>query len=199
MALPINSNLHPVSPKNDQKYLDGILNNDFAILNNIYKKFLPSIQRFVIANNGSTDHALDVFQDGLIVIYKKLKNGELELTSNFHSYLFAVCRFIWLRELEKKHRQNSSIDEMQPFISDIDIDIEETLFRFEKQQFFRSKLEELPIDAQRVLTLYFRKTPMKTIAAEMGYTVEYAKKKKYKAQMALIELVKKDRRFEELF
>ena len=130
-----------------------------------------------------------------MVIYKKLKKEELELTTNFHSYLFGVCRFIWLRALNKKNRKNILIDNNATYIADINI--ERDLFRLEKQAFFRSKLEALPQDSKTVLKMFFNRKSMKEIAIEMGYTVKYAKKKKYKAQLALVKAVKRDARYEE--
>ena len=195
MAFPIHTNTLQTKPNPDQIYLDGIRQNDRRILNSIYELFLPSIEKFVKSNNGTVDQAHDVFQDGLLVIYKKIKKEELEITTNFHSYLFAVCRFIWLRELTKKNRKNILLDEKETFIADVDV--EQDIFRLEKQNFFRSKLEQLPSDSKKVLKMFFNKKSMREIAAEMGYTVEYAKKKKYKAQLALVEAVKRDSRFGE--
>ena len=182
-------------PSEDQLYLDGILKNDFKVLNKIYKKFSPSICKFVTSNNGSVDDAHDVFQDGLVVIYKKLRKNDLELTSGFHAYLFAICRFIWLRELKKKNRSNLKLDQFQHFISDIDI--EKDLCRYEKQTFFREKLNALPEDSKKVLKMFFDKKSLKEIAEEMGYSTEYAKKKKYLAQQMLINAIKSDLRFKQ--
>lgn len=174
-------------------YLEGIRNNDCRVLRKIYDKFLPSVTSFVLNNSGTENEAHDVFQDGLVVIFKKLKKEKLELTASFHTYLLAVCRFIWLRELSKMRRTEVSIDQTQPFIADIDI--EEDIENYEKQTFFRSKLESLPDDSKKVLKMFFAKRSLKEIAEEMGYSVEYAKKKKYLAKKMLVEMIQKDKMY----
>ncbi len=177
-------------------YIEGIQNNDYKVLEKIYATFLPSVTKFVVNNNGTTEEALDVFQDGLMVIYKKLKRGELDITVGFHSYLFAVCKYIWMNELRKSRRTEVSIGLSQEFIDDTDIqsDIEEA----EKQTFFRSKLEALPQDYKTILKMFFAKKSFKEIAEELNFSVEYAKKKKYLAKKMLIELVRKDKMFKQL-
>ena len=61
----------------DQKYVDALVNNDSVILNLVYKKFLPPIQRMVLQNNGSDDDAYDLFQNALLSIYNKYVNLRL--------------------------------------------------------------------------------------------------------------------------
>lgn len=196
MALPINyTNPTNQAKTQESRYLDGIRRRDSKILNEIYDKFLPSVTQFILKNSGSEDDAYDIFQDGLMVIFKKLKNQELEITSGFHAYLFGVCRFIWLRELEKKRRKNIPLDDSVPYIADVDL--EKDIVNSEKERFFRSKLEDLPTDSKQVLKMFFDKMSFREIGAKMNYTEDYAKKKKYKAQKLLISLIKKDIRFKE--
>lgn len=180
----------------DAAYLQGIIGNDSEVLNKIYECFLPSITKFVLENRGSESDARDVFQDGLIIIYKKLKANTLELTSGFHTYLFAVCRFVWLRELKKKRRTETPLEEKQLFIAETDI--EKEYAEHEKQKFFKSKLSEMPKESQTVLQMFFNKKSMKEIAKAMGYTETYAKRKKFKAKQHLITLMKRDYRFSQL-
>ena len=176
-------------------YIEGIQKNDYIVLEKIYAAFLPNVTRFVVNNNGTADEALDVFQDGLMVIYKKLKRGELDLTSGFHSYLFAICKYIWMNELRKSRRTEVSIESSQEFraVTDIQNEIEEN----EKRSFFKAKLETLPDDYKTILKMFFAKKSFKEIAEELNFSVEYAKKKKYLAKKMLIELVRKDLRFKQ--
>jgi len=180
----------------DHTYLQGIIENDSKVLNKIYECFLPSITKFVLENRGTESDARDVFQDGLVIIYKKLKSDSLELTSGFHTYLFSVCRFVWLRELKKKRRTEVTLDDN--ILSIAKTDIEKAYAENEKQKFFKSKLSQMPAESQKVLQLFFNKKSMKEIAEVMGYTEAYAKRKKYKAKQQLITLVRRDYRFSQM-
>ena len=45
--------------------------------------------------------------------------------------------------------------------------------------------------------MFFAKRSLKEIAEEMGYTVEYAKKKKYLAKKMLVEMIRKDKMYDQ--
>ncbi len=186
-----------LTPKNisttDFYFLEGIKANDTKTLNEIYQRFLPSVKKYVLANSGTQSDALDVFQDGLMVVYKKLKNEDLQLSSTFHTYLFSVCKFIWFNQLKKKHRK---IVQSEPTLDIIaDVNIEHEYMELEKQKLFESKLNELPSESMKVLKLFLSKKSIKQIANIMGYTEAYAKRKKYKAKMQLISAIKADSRY----
>jgi len=190
----LDSKVNVSKPKLD--YLAGIAQNDTKVLKAIYKENLGKITKFVQKNNGSKDDALDVFQDALVVIYKKIQANELQLTSSFSTYLFSVCRFIWLRELKKKYRQEAPMENISSPCSSIDI--EKEWCENEKRKLFQSKMKQLSTEAQQVLILFFNGHSMKEIASKMNYTLAYAQRKKYLAKNQLIELVKSDTRYREL-
>ena len=80
----------------NKEYLSGIVNNDFSLLQRIYEQSLPEVIRYVKKNSGTLDDAKDVFQEGIMVIFKKVKEDRLVLTTSFHAFLFMVCKRIWL-------------------------------------------------------------------------------------------------------
>jgi len=177
----------------NQYYLKGITSNDTKILNEIYRKFLPTIKKYILENNGTQSDALDVFQEGLMVVYKKLKNEELQLSSAFQTYLFGVCKYLWFNQLKKKSRKEEQSVLKGDLVSDVDIENE--YLELEKQKLFESKLNELPSDSTKFLKLFFNKKSIKEIASIMGYTETYAKRKKYKAKLQLIKAIQADPRY----
>ena len=62
-----------------------------------------------------------------------------------------------------------------------------------KQQLFYSKFALLKEPCQQVLKLFFAKKTMEEIAEILGFgSTGYAKKRKYKCQKKLMELIKED-------
>ena len=51
----------------DQRFVTALLQNDTALVKEIYERFAGNVKRFVLNNNGSEDEAADIFQEGLIV------------------------------------------------------------------------------------------------------------------------------------
>ena len=87
----------------NEELLSGILRNNSLILRYIYKTYFHKIYSFIINNKGNAEEANDIFQEAVIVIYRKVKEDALVINnSSFETYLFAVCRLLWLKQLQRK-------------------------------------------------------------------------------------------------
>ena len=65
----------PVREYSVEELLEGIRQHNTDVLKFIYRSYYPQIQHLVVTNSGNDDDAQDIYQDALIVIYKKiLKN-----------------------------------------------------------------------------------------------------------------------------
>jgi RNA polymerase sigma factor (sigma-70 family) len=93
------------STANEPNYLQALCQNDSRLIREIYQRHAPSIQRWVLDNNGSSDDARDLFQDGLIAIYDRYCGTEFTLTSSFGALLFSICRRKWFDRLQQKSRE----------------------------------------------------------------------------------------------
>ncbi len=183
-------------PHLDNRYIQGIIYHNHELLQEIYKKFLPRIINFIRSNGGSHHEALDIFQDGIMIIYKKATAEELEIKRSFYNYLYTICKNLWMREVEKKKGvtpllvdTSSTNYNNETIIPDIDHQIREQ----ELYKLYMKKFMALGKDCQQVLKSFFEGTDMKTIARKMGYASEgYAKKRKHLCQKKLIEAIRKD-------
>ncbi len=61
----------------DEQILKGILRHDNLILQYIYKEYYYKVSFFIKKNQGNEDDANDIFQEAIIVIYRKLKENDL--------------------------------------------------------------------------------------------------------------------------
>ncbi|MEM1319169.1 MAG: sigma-70 family RNA polymerase sigma factor [Bacteroidota bacterium] len=177
-------------------YLQGIAVNDFATLQKIYKESLPEVAKYVKKNSGSFEDAKDVFQEGIMVIYRKIKADALTLTTSFHVYLFSVCKKIWLKKLSRKSGKSVPLDFVGDFASEENLDADITKAR--KWALFNKHLQQLAEECRKVLKLFFNGRSSKEIAEEMDYTEEYAKRKKYKCKIGLTKLIKEDPEYKSL-
>ncbi|NLB93395.1 MAG: sigma-70 family RNA polymerase sigma factor [Bacteroidales bacterium] len=185
----------------DEQILKGILRHDNLILQYIYKEFYYKVNLFVKNNSGNEDDANDVFQEAIIIIYRKLKENDLVLEKNtFPSYLFSVSRFLWLRELEKQRVERQKISESLPFQHEIyDDDLVELVKRNEEYSLYQKHFMNLSTDCQKLLQLFFEKVPLAEIAKIMGYKGEnYAKTRKYKCKELLVSRIKQDTEFKKI-
>ena len=76
----------------DQIYIEGLENNNSAIIQTIYKKFVPKVVHYIRTNSGDEDQAQDVIQEVLIVLFDQAKAKKLVLTCPFDAYFFLLCK-----------------------------------------------------------------------------------------------------------
>jgi len=177
--------------------LEGISKSNNDVLNYIYKKFFPSIRVYIENNTGQEEDARDLFQEAIIVIYRKLKKGPLTLNCNFKTYLYSVCKLLWLKQLEKR-KQCLEVPGESIVENRLD-EISQTWEQSERYRLYQKHFKQLGPDCKKVLRLALEKTTLKEIAEIMGYKGEkYAKKKKYQCKQLLVDKIKNDNQYKEV-
>lgn len=181
----------------DQRYLQGIVNGDSTIIEEIYSKYSNSILKLVQKHHGTAEDARDVFQDSIIVILKKARQSDFQLTSSFLTYFYAVCRNVWWKILKKNHSNTVTIE---PELGLMDNgDIEEAVLRRERHQFYLSKLATLSGSCRQILELHMEGKRVKEIVKIMGLSSEsYARKRKFNCKEQLLKSIKEDAIYQEL-
>ncbi len=185
----------------DEQILKGILRHDNLILQYIYKQYYYNINYFIRKNHGSEDDASDIFQEAIIIIYRKIKENDLVFEkSSFKGYLFSVCRFLWLKQLEKRRIEKEKLIDSLPFQEDLyDDNLNELAEKNERYGLYQKHFGALSSDCQKLLQLFFEKVSLKDIAKVMGFKSEkYAKKRKFKCKELLISRIKQDAEFKKI-
>lgn len=186
----------------DEQILKGILRHDNLILQYIYKQYYYNINYFIRKNQGSEDDASDIFQEAIIIIYRKIKENDLIFEkSSFKGYLFSVCRFLWLKQLEKRRMEKEKLNDSLPYQEDLyDDNFNELVSKNERYGLYQKHFGTLSTDCQKLMQLFFEKVSLKDIAKIMGYKSEkYAKKRKFKCKELLISRIKQDAEFKKIF
>ena len=185
----------------DEQILKGILRHNNLILQYIYKQYYYNINYFIRKNQGSEDDASDIFQEAIIIIYRKIKENDLVFEkSSFKGYLFSVCRLLWLKQLEKRRVEKEKLNDSLPYQEDLyDDNLNEIVIKNERYGLYQKHFGALSTDCQKLLQLFFEKVSLKEIAMMMGYKSEkYAKKRKFKCKELLISRIKQDAEFKKI-
>lgn len=172
--------------------LDGIRYRNDEILHHVYHENYPGVRSFIIENSGNSQDAKDIFQEGLVIIYRKVASEELTLECSFNTYIFSVCRLLWLKELEKRKSEKMNQKDLRSYLdlqSDLNFDDTEQ----EKYSLYQKHLSLMDPDCQKVLTLYYDGVSIRDITRIMGFASEsYTKKKKFMCKEKLIKRIKSD-------
>jgi RNA polymerase sigma factor (sigma-70 family) len=174
----------------DKELLKGLISLDESVLKMLYHLYYQSIRKFVRSNSGNDADAKDLFQEAIMVLFQKARSGDFKLTCSPGTYLYSVCRFLWLKELGRRTRINKKITELEEFI-DPDGDINEINEKNERLLVFRKCYEKLPEDCKKVLKLFVNGKTIADITRILGYGSEqYTRNRRYRCKNALINSIK---------
>ncbi|TYZ09249.1 sigma-70 family RNA polymerase sigma factor [Hymenobacter lutimineralis] len=175
----------------DEEFVAAIRLGDDRALAQLYRLHLPMVLHLVQQNSGTEDEAKDVYQEGVIVFYEKVRDGSLELSCQIKTYLYAVCRRLWLKRLAEKGRYGGRLDDHEPYL-ETGAEADLVLAEQRDQQFalMEQALSQLGEPCRSLLEGYYLlDKSMQQLTADFGYTnADNAKNQKYKCLVRLKKL-----------
>jgi len=178
----------------DEEIIAGLRKRDNPVLLYIYKNTYNPVKQLILNNAGSESDAEDIFQEALIIIFKKLKEEQkFELTSTFSTYIYSISRLLWL-----KHLRNIKKIEIDPLNRDHEEKIE-----FEppspvqdkdlRMAIYQRTLLQIPEDCQNILRLTAQDLTSSEIANQLGFRSEgYVRKRRHFCKEFLVNKIKED-------
>ena len=178
----------------DEEIVAGLRKRDNRVLEYIYKNTFNPVKQLILNNAGSENDAEDIFQEALIIIFKKLKEDQkFVLTSAFTTYIYSISRLLWL-----KHLRNIKKIEIDPLNRDLEEKIE-----FEppspvqdqdlRMAIYQRTLLQIPEDCQNILRLTAQDLTSSEIARQLGFRSEgYVRKRRHFCKEYLINKIKED-------
>ena len=181
-----------------EEILKGLTDRDTKVLDYIYENFFHQTKIFINQNSGSEEDAQDIYQDAILIIYQKARNENLTLNCSFSTYLFSVCRLLWLKQLKERKRKKLYIEDSGKFV-ELDEGITELFEYNEKQKLFQDHFKKLSYNCQKILELFLARISLKEIANILSYKSEgYVKKRKSKCKDKLVDNIKSDPEFKNI-
>jgi len=170
----------------EQLLLKGLAGNDKQCIETIYRLNYTMIQTFVLSNNGSADDARDIFQEAMVVLYEKSRDTTFSLNCQIKTYVYSVCRRLWLKRLQQLSKFSTQVDSLQETVP-----VEEEIEEHEKINndfiLMEHSMNKIGEPCKSLLDAYYlQKKNMQEIAGEFGYTnADNAKTQKYKCLVRL--------------
>lgn len=183
----------------DQKYIEGLAENNSAVIQSIYKQFVPKVVSYIRNNSGDEDQAQDVVQEVLILLFNQAKAKKLQLTCPFDAYFFLLCKRKWLNELKKSANKGVTIqDDYTSTTESTQSMVAETELFDEKQELFDLMFQKLGDKCQELLRLSFTIKSMEEVAEKLQVSYGYVRKKKSLCTGQLTQWIQETNRFKSL-
>ena len=171
---------------NEQALLQGLASNDRQCVETLYRQHYKMVQTLIINNQGTADDARDIFQEAMIVLYEKVRSGSFELNCQIKTYLYSVCRRLWLKRLQQLNRYSAPVENIDNLVP-VEEEIEAHEQRNAEFEMMNKAISGLGEPCKSLLEAYYlQKRTMQDIAASFGYTnADNAKNQKYKCLVRL--------------
>ena len=173
----------------DELIIAEIRKKNEVALQELYKMHYPMIVHFICSNSGTEEEAKDIYQDAMIAFYERVQQPDFVLTCKIKTYVYAVCRRLWLKRLTQKKRYHGNVEEAESFLR-----IEEEMQSIEELELDYLKMNEAMDGLGEpcvsiIRDFYVHGHSMESISAKYGYTnADNAKNQKYKCLQRLKKL-----------
>ncbi|MFT5600894.1 MAG: RNA polymerase sigma factor (sigma-70 family) [Flavobacteriales bacterium] len=143
-------------------------------------RYQGKVTSLIISRGGSKEDGQDIFQDALLILCKKVWEGNFKLTSKLDTYLYSVCYNIWRNQ--SKDLASSKLTNELPEEFAVDDDLQLLLQKESKIKQVEEVLQKLGNPCLELLTLFYHSAlRVKEIVKKMGYKTENSVKvQKYK-------------------
>lgn len=185
----------------DDEILAGLRKRDNRVLQYIYKNSFNPVKQLILHNAGSETDAEDIFQEALIVVFRKLKDEpEFSLDAAFSTYIYSISRLLWLKTLK-----NIRKIEIDPLNRDLEerIEFEEPSPVEDKDlrmAIYQRTLLKIPEDCQKILRLSTQDISSREIANQLGFRSEgYVRKRRHFCKEFLVNKIKEDPEYQAMF
>ncbi len=168
----------------DREILELIRKGDRHALVKLYRANQPSVRKYLLQNNGTADDVDDLLQEAVVVVWQNASKPDFQLTSKLSTYVMAICKNLWLKQLnrQKRYEDESHIDPSahSDFTDTRKMDMKRVV----------AMVNRLGDSCRELLSLfYFEGLDMETIAQKLNYAnAQTAKAKKYQCFKKLEEM-----------
>jgi len=182
----------------EKELVSGIIKENNDVILYIYKNSFRPVRHLITRNSGSEEDARDIFQDSLVVLYKKLKTGSLKLSCSVSTFLYSIARLLWLKELRIRGKEIISSDNYDSWV-DEESNIVRIYEQNERLRFYRRIFEQLSEDCRKILRMVMKSFTISEITSIMGYSsVQHTKNRRYRCKKALVNRIIQNPEYYEL-
>jgi RNA polymerase sigma factor (sigma-70 family) len=182
------STSHPTSVT-DQELYKGITQRDNRAFRFLYEQYQERIAAMVQRNSGNAEDASDIFQEGVLALWTNIQRGRFELkdSARISTYLYALCRNIWISRLRRRKPDVELRDDLLE--DDLPDETDAMLETHNRIQTIEARMQDLNEGCRNLLKMFYhQKTALREIAQRLGVTEKSAKNKKYRCMQQLRSL-----------
>lgn len=163
----------------------------------LYKIIYPKVKSYILVNSGNSDDAFDIFQDGIMILYKQIQENKYNQEYELTGFLYVVCKNLWTNKI-KRDKKISFLPEN--YDSSDHFDFSDHIVTKENKQILNEIIDKLGKKCYQLLqySIFFKLKPDEIIN-KMGFaTVNAVKTQKYKCKQKLAKILEENNSYKEV-
>jgi RNA polymerase sigma factor (sigma-70 family) len=182
-----------IAGNKERLLIEGIRSRDEKVIAEIYETYFPPVKSFICKNKGNTDDARDVFNDAIVILFLKIRNNSLSLNCSLNTYVYAICRNLWLKKLKSMKPEMISLEDVDEAKHETEVIGEEFLNLNRANLLYQKYLLRMKPVCQKLIIFFLEGKSFSEIARELGLSSgSYARKRKYRCVKVLIKKIRSD-------
>ena len=172
----------------------AIKRNDSTILKRLYKNNYPKIEALILKNNGTKEHAKDIFQEAFLAVWQNVKQDKFipQSESSINGYLYTIAKNKWMDVLRSQgYKKTITASHLSHFeIKDEENNgIDDDILKDKRLEDVMLAFKNLGEACKNLLRMfYFEKKSMNLIAEELELDAASTRNKKYRCMQKLRQI-----------
>lgn len=172
----------------NEELVEGIRFHKKEILNFLYRDIFRQVRWLIVKNNGSEQDADDVFQEAMIVIYRKIMQDDLRLSCSLSTFIYSIAKYLWLKELNR--RKKLAFGAMEELLDICEEENANEELESLKMELYLKHFNEMGQDCKMILNMHLNEVPIPEITSSMGFrSDQYTMERKYRCKTKLIKKI----------
>ncbi len=131
----------------NEEVIEGFRKENQRIIQYCYEVMQPMVAKLILTNSGKEEDVKEVLAYCISTFYNNCRKSDFALTAKFSTYICAIARNKWLKELEKRGKYIIVEQLTENIPNGIDNEIETAEINSIVQELFR----KLPEDCQKII------------------------------------------------
>ncbi len=178
--------------------ISAIKANDSDTLNSIYNTNYPKIEALILKNNGTIEHAKDIYQEAFLAVWQNIKQNKFipNNESSINGYLYTIAKNKWMDVLRSQgFKKTIVVSQLHHFeIKDEENNgINDDILKDKRLEDVMLAFKNLGNACKSLLRkFYFEKKSMNLIAEELALDSASTRNKKYRCMQKLRQIALKN-------
>ena len=174
--------------------VSAIKRNDASTLKRIYTVNYPKIEVLILKNNGTIEHAKDIYQEAFLAVWQNVKQDKFipKSESSINGYLYSIAKNKWMDVLRSQGYKKTVIaSQMSHFEikEEENNGIDDDILKNKRLEDVMLAFKNLGEPCKNLLSkFYFEKKSMNLIAKELKLDSASTRNKKYRCMQKLRQI-----------